>query len=156
MVLMEDTLDSDRIEVTVAPQLKAGQSVRSLDATTLSRIALHPLQQGNVARVEELVSWLSSCASPEDLFEFQRHLFGAIYQMQERRGRCTRAAKRLQDGRSVQGDAPDLPPGADPTDVSTWQFEVFMCERLGRQLRCIGDGLAWKAFRYDRRFISTL
>jgi hypothetical protein len=138
------------------PRLKAGQGLRGLDPETLERIARHPLQRANIARINELLGWFDACVSPEDLCEFQRHLFASVFEIETRRGACTRAVKRLRHGDSVQAEVPDLPEGSDATALTTWEFEVLMCERLARQLRCVGDGLAWKAFRYDRRFLMVL
>jgi hypothetical protein len=138
------------------PRLKAGHGLRGLDPETLERIARHPLQRANTARINELLGWFDSCTSPEDLYEFQRHLFASVFEIETRRGACTRAVKRLRQGHSIQAKIPDLPDGSDVTAPATWEFEVLMCERLARQLRCVGDGLAWKAFRYDRRFLMVL
>jgi hypothetical protein len=138
------------------PRLKAGQGLRGLDPETLERVARHPLQRANIARINELLGWFDSCVSPEDLYEFQRDLYESVFEIETRRGACSQAVKRLRRGQSVQAEVPDLPAGSDATALTTWEFEVFMCERLARQLRCVGDGLAWKAFRYDRRFLMVL
>lgn len=138
------------------PRLKNGQDLRSLDPETLVRVVRHPLQRANIARINELLGWFDSCGSPEDLYDFQRHLYDSIFEIETRRAACSKAVKRLRHGDSVQAEVPDLPEGSDATALTTWKFEVFMCERLARQLRCVGDGLAWKACRYDRRFLMVL
>jgi len=35
-------------------------------------------------------------------------------------------------------------------------LERDVCERVSRQLQCVGDALAWKAFGYQRNFILVL
>ncbi len=136
--------------------LRAGQPIRGLDPEVLSQVVLHPLQQANVRKVEELLRGLNSCNSAADYFEFQPHLFQAKFAADNRRASCARVVKRLRQARSVPADAPELPTGGDPSSMATWLFEVFIAERIARQLRCVGDGLAWRAFRYDRRLIAAL
>lgn len=136
--------------------LRAGQSLRGLDPEVLSQVLLHPLQQANVRQLGALLCGLNSCSSAEDYFEFQRHLFQAMFATANRGAGCKRVVKRLRQARSVPADAPELPAGGDPSSVATWQFEVFIAERIARQLRCVGDGLAWRAFNYDRRVIAAL
>lgn len=114
------------------------------------------MAQANYPRIHELLGWLDACNSSADLYEFQRHLFASIFEAETRRAACSQAAKRLERRMRVQAGAPDLPPGSDPMDVASWRLEILVCARVGRQLRCVGDGLAWRAFRYDRRFIMTL
>jgi hypothetical protein len=138
------------------PHLKAGQGIRGLEPETLERAVLHPLQRANVEKIEELIDRLDACASPEDQYELQRHILASVYGIEERRAACSRVAKRLQHKESLPTDTPDLPGGRDPTDPATWQFEILVCERLARQVRCVADGLAWKAYGYDRRFITAL
>lgn len=139
-------------------RMKAGQSIRRLGPELMSRVALHPLQFDGFETVRDLLDGLDACRSTSaaDLYELQRQLFGAIYQVETRRAGCSKAAKRCQAGKLPQAGAPDLPTGADPRVVESWDLEVFVCERLARQLRCVGDGLAWKAFGFDRRFILAL
>lgn len=136
--------------------LRPGQSIRELDPDVLSRIVSHPLQQANVRRVALLLDGLNLCDSAEDYFEFQRHLFRAMLEATTRRADCTRVVKRLRQARGVPADAPELPANGDPSNSAAWVFEVFVAERLARQLRCVGDGLAWRAFHYDRRVVAAL
>lgn len=138
------------------PRLKAGSSMRSLDHEHLAQVTRHPWQVNNLTTVERLLKRLDACGSSEDLYEFQRDLLAAIYTVELRRAGCSKAAKRVQQGKAPQADAPDLPAGADTGDVDSWDTEVFVAERVARQLRSVGDGLAWKAFEYDRRPIYAL
>ena len=44
----------------------------------------------------------------------------------------------------------------DTALLETWQFEHDMCERVGRQFRCVGDALAWRVFGFQRKHIIAL
>ncbi len=130
--------------------------MRGLDHEQLAKVTRHPWQLDNITTVERLLKALDACKSPADLYEFQRDLFAAIYTVELRRAGSSKTAKRVQQGKAPQADAPDLPAGVDPRDVDSWDLEVFVAERIARQLRSVGDGLAWKAFEYDRRPIYAL
>ena len=94
---------------------------------------------------------------PADFYEFQRLLFGLLYQVEERRGQCSRMIKRLQRGRGAPQDAPPPPPNSgDPSVKESWELEAYVYERLARQLRTVGDGFAWRCFGYNRQVIQTL
>jgi hypothetical protein len=41
----------------------------------------------------------------------------------------------------------------DPALPETWELERDVCERVGRQYRCIGDALAWRVFGFQRKEI---
>lgn len=130
--------------------------MRGLDRHHLAQVTRHPLQLQNLSTLQDLLTGLDACVSARDMYWFQRDLFGAIHTIESRRASCSQAAKRLRQGKPPQAAAPDLQPGADPNDASSWELELFVAERVARQLRCVGDGLAWKAFRHDRRFIYAL
>lgn len=50
--------------------------------------------------------------------------------------------KRMKHGERPQADAPEPQSGLDPGCLETWQLELDICERVGRQLRCVGGALA--------------
>jgi len=104
-----------------------------------------------------MISWLRSCDKPGDFYEFQRLLFGRLYSVEERRGQCDRIVKRMRRGTSkLPADAPPPPHNGDPAKLESWEFEAYVYERLARQLRTVGDGLAWRCFGYNRRMILAL
>jgi hypothetical protein len=64
--------------------------------------------------------------------------------------------KRIRRGEALPGDAPELGTGLPPTEYASWNLEDVTYARLGRQLRCVGDALAWRVTGYDRAFILAL
>lgn len=135
--------------------LKPGQTLKSLDPEDLGASFMHPVQQENLARVHGLIDMLRKCESPADYHEFQRHLFKAVYEAEERRAQCSRVLKRFRAGKGVPADVPP-PVTGDVNALKAWQYEAFVFERAARQLRTVGDGLAWRTFGYDRRRILAL
>lgn len=137
-------------------RLKANRGIGSLTPAEMSAVVLHPAQRATTVRIAELIGWLRACEQPADYFEFQRQLFGDLYKVEERRGQCSRIIKRFRAGRKLPADAPPPPHSGDPEQLTSWELEAFVYERLGRQLRTVGDGFAWRCFGFDRRIILTL
>jgi len=136
--------------------IKTTQSLISLGRTSSGMVLAHPAQRENFGTVAGLIKMLRACDQPGDFYDFQRRLFGPIYSAEKRRGQCSRIVKRLKDGKSLPKDAPAPPPLGDPTELASWELEVYVYARIARQLRMVGDGLAWRCFGYDRRVILTL
>jgi len=136
--------------------IKAGQVLRSLDPDTLVAIMRHPAQQETAADIAELIGGLRKCKQPSDYYEFQRYLFGLVYEVEERRAQCSRIIKRLRRGGTLPADVPVPPHYGEPSKLESWELEAYVYERLARQLRTVGDGLAWRCFAYDRRVILAL
>lgn len=136
--------------------IKAGRSIKLLSPSLIEAVFRHPAHRANPPRIAELIGWLRVCEHPVDFNAFQRHLFGDVYRAEERRAQCSRIIKRLKRGERLPKDTPPPPPDGDPTLLETWELEAFVYERIARQLRTVGDGLAWRCFGYDRRVILTL
>lgn len=137
-------------------RLRPGQRIPSLDDELSARVVTHRLHRENVGQIERLLVELDACKTGEDFFEFQRRLFGAVFATESHRAACSRVAKRLGRGESLPTDAPEVADLSDLRRVETWDLEIFVCERVARQLRTVGDALAWRTFGFDRRAIIAL
>ena len=120
------------------------------------RVMRHPAQQRNVTVVEALIGQLRVCRTFEQFDDFQRELFQYLHHREQHRSDCRRCAARLARGRPLPTLLPQLPPGADPHDPETWRIEDLVLDRICRQLRAVGDALAWRASGYDRRYVIAL
>lgn len=136
--------------------IKTGQALASLGPQLSSAVMSHPAQRASFSHIAGLIGDLRACQQPGDFYEFQRRLFGYLYQAEERRGQCSRMIKRLRRGRGAPQDVPPPPHSGDPGTAESWELESYVYERVVRQLRMVGDGLAWRCFGYDRRVILTL
>lgn len=116
----------------------------------------HPAQAHNVDVIAALIEQLRSCRTFIDYDEMQRHLFQILLNREEHKASARRCAARLRRGKSLPSSLPQLPPGADPNDADTWRIEDLVFDRVCRQLRAVGDGLARRASGYDRRYIIAM
>lgn len=139
-----------------AGKLRPGQHILHLEDEVAARVVTHPRHRENVKTVERLLGSLGTCQTSEDMFEFQRQLFGAVFSIETHRAACSRIRKRLSRGERLPRDAPELPHPLDANRIDTWDLEIFVAERVARQLRTVGDALAWRTFGFDRRFIIAL
>jgi hypothetical protein len=136
--------------------IKPGQPLVSLGETEPLTVLRHPAQQAMVTTIAKLIAWMRDCNTLQDCYDFQQCLFGYLYKTQERHQQCSRIVKRLTRGKTLPANAPEPPPTGDPEHLATWELELYVYERLIRQLRMVGDGFAWTCFGYDRRAIVTL
>jgi hypothetical protein len=127
-----------------------------LSPAEMTRVMQHPAQQATARLVAALIQELRACRTPVDYDEFQRRLFQVLHSREEHKSQCRRCAKRLQRGKRLPDPLPQLPPGADPGDPETWRIEDLVFDRICHQLRAVGDGLAWRASGYDRRYVIAL
>lgn len=72
-------------------------------------------------------------------------LFTHLLAAEETRSAAARNVKRLRAGKPV----PRAPSG-------DWEIELLVANRVVRQLRSVGDALAWRCFGFDRRYIVAL
>jgi hypothetical protein len=136
--------------------VKPGQELISLGPHVSAQVMTHPAQRAIYDHITKLIEQLRALEQAGDFYDFQRRLFGLLYQVEERRGQCSRLTKRLQRGRGIPRDAPPPPHSGDPSKKESWELEAYVYERLARQLRTVGDGFAWRCFSYNRQVIQTL
>lgn len=121
-----------------------------------NQLVTHPLHQQAFTGLVEMLVALRQCASPEDNYNVQQELLAKILEVEGRRLACRRVARRLWSGKTVPRDAPDLMHSGDVNDPESWEIERDVCERVARQLRSLGDALAWRMFDYNRGPILAL
>lgn len=136
--------------------MKAGGALKALGVEDLDALLRHSAQRETFRRIRAHIADLRCCESPLDFYDFQVELLRDAHRVDDRRAECTRIVKRLRAGKSFPADGPAPPEAGDLNDPATWEFEAFVHERLFRQFRSVGDGLAWRAYGYDRRAILAL
>lgn len=104
----------------------------------------------------ELIRDLRACETNEAGYDFQRRLLDVRLAVDSDRNGFSRAVKRMKARKSPQAGAPEPQSGLDVSLPATWQLELDVCERVARQLRCVGDALAWRVFGFQRRYILAL
>lgn len=135
--------------------VKATRSLSTFQPDEIDLVLTHPAQQAVYVEVQRLTSAVNQCIDPGDYFEVQKDVLEVLLELEERRGECDRAATRLAYGKRVSQTQP-LPQGRSQDDPEEWQLEAFIYARLARQIRSVADGLAWRAFGFDRRPIIAL
>lgn len=134
---------------------KAHDSIHSIDSGIARRILNHPAQRRNLVHVTSLIEKIRACKDPKDYYEFQRELFVYIHQIEKRAGECSHSIKRIKSHKPVSSKY--RRPFYDYLDLQeSWELEAMVANYLMRQLRTVGDGLAWRCFGYDRRIIIAL
>lgn len=116
----------------------------------------HPRHQDMQPVLATLIQQLRDCTTEEAGVAFQRDLLGRLLEVERDRREFKRAADRMRKGKSPHPEAPEPRSGRDLDDAATWRFEHDVCERLWRQLRSVGDALAWRVFGFHRPFILAL
>ncbi|MFE4875102.1 hypothetical protein [Streptomyces sp. NPDC056682] len=141
-----------------------------LDPAVTSQVMRHPEQVGNLAVVTRLLERFDAAGHDGDeLHDLQAVLYRVSYRAQRAADGIGRALHRVEVGKgpdwppaagqeSIAFAAPDwrLRCAADSRDVEEWRLERWVTERVIRQLRAVGDALAWRVFSYDRRAIVAL
>lgn len=116
----------------------------------------HPRHRAAQETLVELIRQLRVCADVDEGYEFQQALLAQVLAVEEDHHALNRVVKRMASGKSPQVGAPEPQSGLDPSLSSTWQLELDICERVARQLRCVGDALAWRVFGFERQYITAL
>lgn len=127
-----------------------------MPAEDIDSVMRHPAQQSCVQVIASLIDELRSCRTFDDLDDLQRRLFQYLFEVENHRAEVRRCAKRLKLGKALSFDAAKLPNGANPQDAETWRIEDLVADRMCRQLRAVGDALAWRASGNDRRYVLAL
>jgi hypothetical protein len=149
---------------------RRAKTLAGLSAAQLDAVMRHPEQLGNLTVVARLLRMLDGAkGDPGRWYAIQEHLYRASYRAQQAGHDLRRALARLDDGKN-----PDWPVAHDPEtkafimpewrlncnpdgrDKTAWDAELRVAERVDRQLKAVGDVLAWQVFRYDRRIIIAL
>jgi hypothetical protein len=125
-------------------------------AASVEHVLGHPRHEQAQGVLVELIRALRACGSVEAVCEFQRKLLDLRLAVDSDRNGFSQAVKRMKSGRPVQAGAPEPQAGLDVGDLATWQLELDISERVARQLRCVGDALAWRVFGFQRRYILAL
>lgn len=125
------------------------------ESAFIGAVQTHPLHQQGFRDLIRFIYDLRQCASPADFFDFQQRLLESVLEVQRHRQICSRVVKRLTRGGTVPNEAELRGPG-NPLSLDAWKLELYVCERVSRQLRSIGDALAWRIFGFQRNFILVL
>ncbi|MET8134116.1 hypothetical protein ABZV24_19530 [Streptomyces sp. NPDC005251] len=131
-------------------------SLFDADAYGPDDMMVHPRHQAMQPVLAQLIQQLRDCETVEAGVEFQRDLLNCVLEVEKDRAGFKRAAKRMRSGKGPHPEAPEPQSGRDLKDVATWRFEQEVCDRLARQLRSVGDALAWRVFGFHRPFILAL
>ncbi|MFJ9729280.1 hypothetical protein ACIRP3_41715 [Streptomyces sp. NPDC101209] len=140
-----------------------------LEASEIDAVLLHPEHTTNLQAVTWLLERFDAANTAEDLYDFQAQLFRASYRAQLAADRIGRTVHRVNAGKTPDWPGPmdaETATFVDPpwhlrcapesTAPEEWVLERRVAERVIRQLRAVGDALAWRVHRYDRRVIIAL
>lgn len=145
-------------------------ALNELDPVRMVRALNHPEQRRTIDVVVGLLRRMDQAGhNPHLLYNFQAVLFRESYRAQQAEADINRALGRLDDGKSTDWMgkhdtdtmaylAPAWSPVCTPDsrDPADWELERLVAHRVVRQLQDVGDGLAWRVHRYDRRAIVAL
>ena len=123
---------------------------------TADTVFNHPRHQAAQKSLAELIQQLRECANVEDGHALQQALLDHVLAVEADRNAFSQAVKRFGDGKGPQRGAPEPQSGLDPALPEAWELERDVCERIGRQYRCVGDALAWRVFGFQRQQIIAL
>lgn len=136
--------------------MTAASFLGTMPEEDIGAVMQHPAQQSCVHVIASLIDELRACRTWDDLDDFQRRLFHHLFEVENHRAEVRRCHKRLKLGKTLTFDVSKLPAGANPQDVDTWRIEDLVTDRMCRQLRALGDALAWRASSNDRRYVLAL
>lgn len=109
--------------------------------------------------VASLVAELQRAAEPVDYYRLQRKLLHRTYARQtvsdELRASIRDTKQRLHELTGVRPFPRDEVVKVQHL-LANQELAERSCKAVAHALRCVGDGIAWKALRYDRGAISVL
>lgn len=145
------------IHASVSPCIHQTGRVNLFDVgVSPEEVLAHPRHQAAQTALAELIAQLRACENVKDGYEFQNALLEQRLAVDADLNAFSWAVKRMKDGKQPQAGAPEPQSGLDSGRAETWQLELDVCERVARQLRCVGDALAWRVFGFERRYILAL
>ncbi len=124
---------------------RSGTRLAERNDLQISLAVSHPAQVDAAQRIQMLIGFLREATTPQELDDFQKSLFQQVLTAQEYRAEVARNRKRALK---------DLADQEEP--FGGWDSELMVADRLCRQMRAVGDALAWKAFGFDRRPLIAL
>jgi hypothetical protein len=140
----------------------------AVQATVLN----HPESRRTLVRVAELLAALDASDGAADFSQLQDALLIEAIRSSRAANQCRRAVKRLDKRKAadwrdaghvaeIDSTLPDIPSWELEIDPSTatveeWLLETFVANLSCRHFRMVGDGLAWKAYDYDKAPIIAL
>lgn len=123
---------------------RRGANLLARDPGVIDAVLRHARQLAASDRIGELLEELRTLTTPADYFYFQIELFREVFEAQEEQAGHARLLKRQRRGKSTTGFTEDP------------ELELLVSDRIVRQLRSVGDALAWRLFNFDRRFLLVL
>lgn len=132
------------------------QSFKDMPSERLTMLINHPIHREIYSILAGFIVSLRSCRSFEDYYNFQQGLLDATLELEQHWSECAAVVTRLRHGSRVPPKAPQLKGAYDLDELQAWELERDVCERGVRQLKSIGDALAWRVFNYERRIITAL
>lgn len=127
-----------------------------LPVEVIDAVFAHPTAAPVVNLIAQLISDLRSCTSNIDFMALQVELFGQVREADRRRAEATGVEKRLRSSGKPPSNEIEPPSSGDPDDPDSWAAEAVTYSRIGRQLRSVGDALAWRMLRYDRQAVLVI
>lgn len=122
-----------------------GKNLIDRGPETITAAMVHTLQLSTVAIIRQLLEDLRACQKLSDYRQFQLTLLDASLEAQSFQGVARANTIRRRRGKTT----PDCESG-------DWDIELLVADRVVRQLRCVGDAMAWRLFDFDRRIIVAL
>jgi hypothetical protein len=131
----------------------------STDVKLESAVADSLLVASARPRIAALVEELHRAREPSDYYRLQRNLLRQTYANQlvadETRGNLYLAKSALR-GLTAQDPKPVLRIKQQQRVVADLELALRCLKAIAHAWRCVGDGMAWRALRYDRAAISVL